>query len=133
MNLVTMTIDPAALSTRTGPTYLALADVLSEAIGDGRMAPGSRLPPQRELAYRMKVTVGTVGRAYELLAHRGLTRGEVGRGTYVLARDVEAAPPPVPPGAPSGLLDLTANFPAPVPAQAALGGLLPMEESAVDV
>lgn len=133
MNLVTMTINAADLATRSGPTYLALADALTAAIGDGRMPPGTRLPPQRELAYRMSVTVGTVGRAYELLAHRGLTRGEVGRGTYVLARDVATTPLPDHTEAPRGLIDLTANFPAPVPAQAGLGDLLPMEESAVDV
>lgn len=133
MKIATMTIQPADFRDRPGPTYLALADALADAIGDGRFDAGARLPPQRDLAYRLKVTVGTVGRAYELLAQRGLTRGEVGRGTYVLARDPLPTTASVGPQAIGGLIDLTANFPAAVPAQAALGDLLPMQESAVEV
>jgi DNA-binding transcriptional MocR family regulator len=62
-----------------------------------------------------------------------LTRGEVGRGTYVLGGGRPAEEPPGTPPAGDGLADLTANFPAPVPAQARLGDLLPIGESAVDV
>jgi DNA-binding transcriptional MocR family regulator len=42
------------------------------------------LPPQRDLAWKLKVTVGTIARAYTEAARRGLVSGEVGRGTYVL-------------------------------------------------
>jgi DNA-binding transcriptional MocR family regulator len=137
-NIVTMTIAPADLSSRPGPAYRALADALDAAIAEGRLATGAKLPPQRELAFRLGVTVGTVGRAYEILAQRGLTRGEVGRGTYVLGRGEPPEPTTGGLGAAvvapfGGALDLTANFPAPVPAQAALGELLPIGESAVDV
>ncbi len=47
------------------------------------------------------MTLGTVTRAYQTAAKRGLVAGEVGRGTYVL----------VPPGAEDGdgLLDLSLN------------------------
>ena len=125
----------AATSAQHGrPAYRALADDLAADIAAGRLAPGARLPPQRDLAYRLKVTTGTVGRAYELLAQRGLVRGEVGRGTYVLG----TAPPPAAgwpevtrPG--EGVHDLTASFPAPVPAQAQLGDLLPAGETAVEL
>src|SRR3546814_6437768 len=41
---------------------------------------------QRELAWRLGVTVGTVTRAYDLAAQRGLLSGEVGRGTFVRDR-----------------------------------------------
>ena len=128
-----MTIQATDLAGRPGPTYRALADALADAIGAGRLPPGEHLPPQRDLAFRLEVSIGTVGRAYDLLAQRGLTRGEVGRGTVVLGRgeplrvaagDVEEV---------GGLVDLTSNFPAPVPAQAMLGDLLPMQESAVEV
>ena len=127
-----MTIAAADLQNRPGPTYRALADALAEAIGDGRLADGARLPPQRELAYRLDVTVGTVGRAYDLLAQRGLCRGEVGRGTYVLPR-TEPLRVAAGSGEVDGLIDLTSNFPAPVPAQAGLGDLLPMQEGAVEL
>lgn len=132
-----MTILPDELANRPGPTYRVLADSLADAMATGRLQVGEKLPPQRDLAFRLGVTVGTVGRAYDLLAQRGLVRGEVGRGTYVLERTPAAAS-----GAPwhepteaaaGGLLDLTANFPAPVAAQALLGELLPIGETAVEV
>ena len=49
----------------------------------GRLSAGDRLPPQRELAEALGVTVPTVTRAYSLAARRGLVGGEVGRGTFV--------------------------------------------------
>ena len=49
----------------------------------GRLRPGDRLPPQRDLASAIGVTVGTVTRAYQLAARQGLVGGEIGRGTYV--------------------------------------------------
>ena len=67
----------------TGPKYLAIADALSLDIVQGRLAPGDRLPPQRELSYALGVNFGTVTRAYALAADRGLVRGEIGRGTFV--------------------------------------------------
>jgi DNA-binding transcriptional MocR family regulator len=130
-----MTIHPGDIVDRAGPTYRAVAEALADAIGGGRLAAGDRLPPQRDLAFRLDVTVGTVGRAYDLLAQRGLVRGEVGRGTYVLGQAAASGPIWGEPTAeaPDGLLDLTANFPAPVPAQAKLGELLPSGETAVEV
>lgn len=75
---------------RSGPRYRAIADLIGEAIAEGRLAPGTRLPPLRDIAYELGVTVGTVARAYALAANRGLVAGEVGRGTYVLAREERA-------------------------------------------
>ncbi|MGE0280633.1 MAG: PLP-dependent aminotransferase family protein [Rhizobiaceae bacterium] len=69
-----------------GPLYQRLADSIEAAIDAGSMPAGVKLPPQRDLAFDLKTTVGTVGRAYSLLRERGLVSGEVGRGTYVLAR-----------------------------------------------
>ncbi len=68
------------------PRYRAIADALAEDIASGRLSEGERLPPQRELAHTLGVTVGTVTRAYELARSRGLIAGEVGRGTFVRAR-----------------------------------------------
>jgi GntR family transcriptional regulator / MocR family aminotransferase len=41
---------------------------LLNAVWDGRLRPGERLPPTRELARRLEVSRNTVGVAYELLA-----------------------------------------------------------------
>lgn len=66
-----------------GPRYLALASAIAEAINSGELEAGSQLPPQRELAEKLGVTVGTVGRAYMVVKKRELVTGEVGRGTFV--------------------------------------------------
>ncbi|MBP1851034.1 PLP-dependent aminotransferase family protein [Rhizobium halophytocola] len=69
-----------------GPLYIRLADQMEDAIMDGGLAAGTKLPPQRNLAFDIGVTIGTISRAYALLHERGLVSGEVGRGTYVLSR-----------------------------------------------
>jgi DNA-binding transcriptional MocR family regulator len=66
----------------------------------GVLPAGTRLPTHRELAWRLKVTVGTVSRAYAEAERRGLIAGEVGRGTYV--RDLDGAPAPRFHGEPRG-------------------------------
>lgn len=114
---MTITIDD--VSARPGPRYRALADSLETAIRTARYAPGARLPPQRDLAHALDVTVGTVGRAYGLLLQRGLVRGEVGRGTFVQEpgrRDADVLGHSS--GEPGRRHDLTVNRPVAVPAHA---------------
>ncbi|MGQ7791861.1 aminotransferase-like domain-containing protein [Faunimonas sp. B44] len=74
------------LSSRTGPLYVRLADQIEHAIDSGALSSGTKLPPQRNLAFDIGVTIGTVSRAYALARQRGLVSGEVGRGTYVMER-----------------------------------------------
>jgi len=81
------------LTDKSGPLYLQLADAIEEAIADNSLPAGEKLPPQRNLAFDLKVTIGTIGRAYALAHERGLVTGEVGRGTYVLGKhDQKNAP-----------------------------------------
>ena len=68
---------------RAGPRYQAIAEAILDAIGLGALVPGDRLPPQRDLAWKLGVTVGTVSRAYMLAEQRGALSAEVGRGTFV--------------------------------------------------
>lgn len=75
------------LSEGAGPLYLRLAEQIERGIESGVLAKGAKLPPQRNLAFDLGVTLGTVSRAYALARERGLVSGEVGRGTYVLARE----------------------------------------------
>ncbi|MFC6444151.1 aminotransferase-like domain-containing protein [Shinella zoogloeoides] len=87
------------LQTSDGPLYVRIADQIEQAIHTGALAVGSKLPPQRNLAYDIGVTIGTVSRAYSMVRERGLVSGEVGRGTYVLGSQdgdhAEAAVDPV--------------------------------------
>src|SRR5262245_27995506 len=66
-----------------GPRYQAIVDALEEAIQSKQVFPGQQLPTQRELAYQLGISVQTVARAYAEAERRGLTSGEIGRGTFV--------------------------------------------------
>jgi DNA-binding transcriptional MocR family regulator len=73
---------------------MRLADKIETDITKGVLPAGAKLPPQRDLAYDIGVTIGTIGRAYALVRERGLVSGEVGRGTFVLGRDAGPDNPP---------------------------------------
>ncbi|MEK9662084.1 MAG: winged helix-turn-helix domain-containing protein, partial [Alphaproteobacteria bacterium] len=78
-----MTIWQPDLTRYAGPKYRAIADAIGDAIADGNLVPGDRLPPHRRLAWDLGITVGTVSRAYALAEQRQLVEGTVGRGTFV--------------------------------------------------
>lgn len=63
-------LEPAA----TGSRRAALTRALRDAVRDGRLAPGSRLPPYRSLAADLGLARNTVAEAYaELVAEGWLT------------------------------------------------------------
>lgn len=68
-----------------GPKYLALTHALRDAVRMGELAKGDRLPPVRDLAWRLGMTPGTVARAYQIVTQEGLLEAVVGRGTFVAA------------------------------------------------
>ena len=47
------------------------------------------MPPHRELAHRLGVSVQTVSISYKEAERRGYLRSEVGRGTFVRSRVTE--------------------------------------------
>ncbi|RMC31201.1 PLP-dependent aminotransferase family protein [Paracoccus alkanivorans] len=65
------------------PAYRSLAQGIAAAIDSGSLRPGDRLPPHRDLAWRLGLSVQTVSRAYEELIRADLISGEVGRGSFV--------------------------------------------------
>jgi len=67
------------------PLYGHLVKLFESAIARGELPSGSRLPPERELAQRLRISRTTVVSAYRELESRGLLRGYVGRGTFVCA------------------------------------------------
>jgi len=93
------------------PVYLALTDVLADAIAEGHLSQGARLPTHRELAKRLGVTTATVTRAYLEAERRGLVRGEVGRGTFVRAGDRAAGRFDFGRESRPGVIDLALNLP----------------------
>jgi DNA-binding transcriptional MocR family regulator len=67
------------------PLYGHLVELLENAIAKGELPSGTRVPPERALAQRLKISRTTVVSAYRELESRGLLRGYVGRGTFVCA------------------------------------------------
>ncbi len=93
----------------SGNDFRALADAISTDIGSGRLAPGTRLPSQRDFAYTHKIAPSTASRVYAELIRRGLISGEVGRGSYVRAPEIS---PVIALGEPvRSAVDLQLNFP----------------------
>ncbi|HEX6972808.1 MAG TPA: PLP-dependent aminotransferase family protein [Vicinamibacterales bacterium] len=67
------------------PLYSHLVKLVESAIAKGDLPSGAKLPPERELAHRLRISRTTVVSAYRELESRGLLRGYVGRGTFVCA------------------------------------------------
>ena len=103
--IVTMTIWLPQLR-RERPLYLEIADAIRQDLLKGTLKPGDRLPPQRDLAFRLGVTIGTVTRAYAEAEKLGLLQGEVGRGSYLKAPGAQSQPFANPAPARSGMIDL---------------------------
>ncbi|MBW8486419.1 MocR-like pyridoxine biosynthesis transcription factor PdxR [Actinomadura parmotrematis] len=91
-----------------------LAGQLRDAMRDGRLAAGERLPSSRGLAAALAVSRTVVSEAYEQLYAEGWLEGRHGSGTFVtdiaapLAAPDAAGPDPAPFGraAPPGAIDL---------------------------
>ena len=78
MTLV-LTLDPDDPT----PPYEQLRRQLGDLIAAGRLGPGDRLPPLRQLAGDLGVAVGTVARSYRELEQEGLLTSRRGGGTRV--------------------------------------------------
>ena len=79
-------IDPAAPKL----VYVQVADHITARIKAGELAPGARLPAERDLATEYGVAYDTIRRATALLRDRGLIITIVGRGTYVTPEDQQS-------------------------------------------
>ncbi|MFE6871977.1 PLP-dependent aminotransferase family protein [Kitasatospora sp. NPDC057692] len=93
----------------------ALEDALREAVQDGRLAPGARLPSSRALGEDLGIARNTVVEAYGQLTAEGWLSSRQGSGTTVAER---AAPRPAGPAVgvraghrPTGRHDLLAGRP----------------------
>lgn len=65
------------------PFYLSIASLLEQEITNGLLAPGTKLPPQRELADFLDINFTTITRAYRLCMAKGLIYAVTGSGTFV--------------------------------------------------
>jgi GntR family transcriptional regulator/MocR family aminotransferase len=94
---------------RAGPVIRQVYDQVRQAIHEGALAPGGRLPSSRGLAERLGVARASVVAAYDLLQAEGYIEGRAGSGAFVAgdlsgvlevrgpkAAPAEAAPPDPP-------------------------------------
>ena len=81
-------VDPAIK-----PKYKAVVQAIRDAVGSGALVQGAKLPPVRELGWKLEMTPGTVARAYTVLTDEGVLVAEVGRGTFVA--DAARVEPPL--------------------------------------
>jgi GntR family transcriptional regulator len=88
----------AAVARGRQPLHVAIAERVSVAIAAGTLPPGTRLPPERELAASLGVSRMTVRQALGELERDGLLRRVVGRagGTFVCEPEQAVAAPAAP-------------------------------------
>ncbi|MDR3597455.1 PLP-dependent aminotransferase family protein [Clostridium sp.] len=70
-------------STLKRPFYLSIAQDLENDITNGFLAPGTKLPPQRELADFLDVNFTTITRSYKICELKGLIYAVTGSGTFI--------------------------------------------------
>ena len=70
------------------PLYLQLKRLIKAQIQDGRLAPGDRVPSERELSDQFGMSRMTARQALIELVREGLLYREQGRGTFVAVRKV---------------------------------------------
>jgi Predicted transcriptional regulators len=73
------------------PIFEQIAELLTQEIVDGRLAPGERIPSARELASSLEVNPNTASRALQELADSGLARCERGTGYFVAEKAIGLA------------------------------------------
>ena len=65
------------------PLYIQIRDRVRQAVAEGRLKPGERLPAVAAFAQDLGVTAATIRRALEDLTADGLVESHVGRGTFI--------------------------------------------------
>ncbi|MFQ5854143.1 MAG: 2-aminoethylphosphonate--pyruvate transaminase [Anaerolineae bacterium] len=80
---------PTSRLTTTVPLYIQIAEGLLDRIESGELAPGDRLPSERELSEMLAVNRMTVRRALRMLEMQGLLIRRQGNGTYVAEPKIE--------------------------------------------
>ena len=74
-----------------GPIYKQIAERISEAIKDGKLSAGFKLPTVRELSGEIGVACGTIKHAYEYLEEQGFVEMVQGSGSFVVDQKEDSA------------------------------------------
>jgi GntR family transcriptional regulator len=68
------------------PPYVQLAEQVRQALLNGVLRPGDRLPTVKDMVAALAINPNTVLKAYRDLEREGLVEGRQGVGTFVLRR-----------------------------------------------
>lgn len=69
------------------PKYRALLNAIRDDAESGALPDGEKLPPVRDMAWKLQITPGTVARAYQLGIDEGFLEAQVGRGTFIKKKE----------------------------------------------
>ena len=69
--------------TQALPLYVQTSELLIRELAAGRRLPGERLPPERDMAQSLGISVGTLRKALSDLENRGLLERRQGSGNYI--------------------------------------------------
>lgn len=76
---------PPRQSPQSLPIYVQIAELLTRDIVAGRLIDGERLPPERDMATELGVSVGTLRKALRDMGQKGLVESVQGSGNYIRA------------------------------------------------
>ena len=65
------------------PIYVQIAELLIRDIAAGRLIDGERLPPERDMAAKLNVSVGTLRKSLAELEKKGMLERIQGSGNYI--------------------------------------------------
>jgi GntR family transcriptional regulator len=77
------------MSGKTG--YAQIATFFRQQIADGTLAPGERMPTQKQVMEQFGASIATVNRAFQMLKEEGLTTARPGSFTVVTDRPLVAS------------------------------------------
>jgi GntR family transcriptional regulator len=68
------------------PLYMQISELLIRDIAAGRLIDGEKLPPEREMAAQLDISVGTLRQALKDLTAKGMLTRVQGSGNYIQAK-----------------------------------------------
>ncbi|MEW9094840.1 MAG: GntR family transcriptional regulator [Clostridiaceae bacterium] len=77
------------LNTSEKPLYQQIKEQIKEAILTGELKNGELLPSIRNLSSDIRVSVLTIRRVYDELEKEGFVSSQAGKGTFVLAGNID--------------------------------------------
>lgn len=69
------------------PKYVQISELLIRDIQAGRLVDGERLPPERDMAAQLGISVGTLRKSLDELTALGLLERVQGSGNYICAQE----------------------------------------------